>query len=89
MHEYVSKLQMDNTKPQSLLKYTISTLKLGLQSLRLTNLKYPTSNRINYDLVKLYKIESPTNHSINLSLNIMLQSPPIKQASCPRYSKFI
>ena len=80
---------MDNTKPQSLLGYTTSTLKLGLQSLRLTNLKYPTSNIINYDLVKLCKIESPTNHSINISLSIMLRSPPIKQAPCPTYSKFI
>ena len=89
MHEYISKLQMDNTKPQSLLEYTTSTLKLGLQSLRLTNPKYPISNRINYDLVKLCKIESPTDHSINLSLSIMLQSLPIKQALYPRYSKFI
>ena len=80
---------MDNTKPQSLLEYTTSTLKLGLQSLKLTNPKYPTSNRINYDLVKLCKIESPTNHSINLLLSIILQSPPIKQAPCLRYSKFI
>ena len=60
IHEYISKFQMDNTKPQSLLEYTTSTLKLGLQSLRLTNLKYSTSNWINYDLVKLSKIESST-----------------------------
>ena len=59
MHEYILKLQMDNTKSQSHLEYTTSTLKLGLQSLWLTNLKYPTSNRINYDLVQVCKIESP------------------------------
>ena len=52
---------------------------------RLTNLKDSTSNRIDYDLIELCKIESATNHSINLSLSIMLQSPPIKQAPCPRY----
>ena len=41
---------MDNTKPQTFLEYTTSTLELGLQCLKLTNLKYPTSNRNSYGL---------------------------------------
>jgi len=68
IHEYISNLEMDNTKPQSLLEYTTSILKLGLPCLRLTNLKYPTYNRINYDLVKLCKIESPTIYSPSLPI---------------------
>ena len=68
MHEYISKLQMDNIKPQSLLEYTTSTLKLGLQSLRLTDLKYLTSNRIDYDLVELCKIESLTINGSSLPI---------------------
>ena len=53
---------MDNTKPPT------STLKLGLPRLRLTNLKYPTTNRINCDLVKLCKIESPTIYGPSLQI---------------------
>ena len=68
MHEYISKLQMDNIKPQSLLEYTTSTLKLGLQSLRLTDLKYLTSNRIDYDLVEICKIESLTINGPSLPI---------------------
>ena len=56
------------TQPQSLLEYSTPTLKLGLPRLRLTNLKYPTSNRINYDLVKLCKIESPTIYGPSLPI---------------------
>ena len=59
---------MDNIKPQSLLEYTTSTLKLGLQSLRLTDLKYLTSNRIDYDLVEICKIESLTINGPSLPI---------------------
>ena len=59
---------MDNTKPGSLLEYMTSTLKLGLPHLRLTNLKHLTSNRINYDLVKLCKIESPNIYGPSLPI---------------------
>ena len=78
-----------NTKSWSSLRYATSIENLGLPHPRLIDLKYPTSNWIDYDLIELCKIESPTNHSINLSLSIMLQSPPIKQSPCLRYREFI
>ena len=41
---------------------------LSLPYPRLTNLKYPTSNRIDYDLVELCKIESLTINDSSLPI---------------------
>ena len=59
---------MDNKKQQSFLKYATSTLNLSFPCLRLTNLKCPTSNRIDYDLLKLCKTESPTIYGLSLPI---------------------
>ena len=65
----------------------LNTSNLGLPRLRLTNLKCPTSNRVNYDLVEHGKIESPAIYNKSLPIvsqfNIALQLAPNKVSYIP------
>ena len=57
-----------NTKSRSSLRYATSTENLGLPHPRLIDLKYPTSNIIDYDFVELCKIESSTINGPSLPI---------------------
>ena len=68
IHEYITKLQIDYTRSQFYQKKTTSTSNLGLPCLKLTNLRCPTSNGINYGLVEHRIIESQTIYRKSLPI---------------------
>ena len=67
IHEYITKL-INLHKVTILSRLRTLTLSLGLPRQRLTNLKRPTSNRINQGLIEHSKIESPTIYSKSLQI---------------------